>query len=67
MLRGAALHAGSGTLAAEEARIRTRLAQEHVSANLQAEQFWMIASLDDTRAAFSRRNARGHGGHGGSA
>ena len=46
MLRSAALHVDSGTLAAEEARIRTRLIRAR-QRETQAEQFWMIATLED--------------------
>src|ERR1700742_2772389 len=55
MLRSAALHVGSGTLAAEEARIRTRLIRAR-QRETQAEQFWMIATLED-REKRARRSA----------
>ena len=50
MLRSAALHVGSGTLAAEEARIRTRLIRAR-QRETQAEQFWMIAGKGTRRLA----------------
>ena len=55
MLRSAALHVGSGTLAAEEARIRMRLIRAR-QRETQAEQFWMIATLED-REKRARRSA----------
>jgi hypothetical protein len=45
-LRSAALYVRCGTLAVDKARIGTRLDREHVGAKHEAEQFWIIASLD---------------------